>query len=119
MCKPKIRRLKGFLNFITGGGITGITLAPFGIYIKEKYISNLRTVNHEKIHWCQQLEMLIIFFYLWYLIEWIIRIFVNGSEAYRSLSFEREAYDNDDNQEYLKTRKTYSWLKYIRLKKRE
>ena len=73
-----------------------------------------RIINHEKIHWKQQMEMLIIFFYFWYLIEWFIRLFINGKAAYRSLSFEREAYDNDDNLEYLKTRKPYSWLKYMK-----
>jgi hypothetical protein len=54
-----------------------------------------------------------LFFYLWYVIEWFIRIFINGSKAYKSLCFEREAYQNDDNLDYLKTRKRFSFLKYI------
>jgi len=109
----KVKKMNGFVSFITFGWAAGITLAPFGVYIKEKYLTDKRMINHESIHWKQQLEMLIIFFYLWYVIEWIIRIFVNGSKAYKSLSFEREAYQNDDNLEYLKTRKRFSWLKYI------
>ena len=58
-----------------------------------------------------------LFFYLWYVIEWFFRIFINGNKAYVSLSFEREAYDNDDNLDYLKTRKRFAWLGYMREKK--
>ena len=54
-----------------------------------------------------------LFFYLWYVIEWFIRIFINGNKAYVSLSFEREAYGNAYNMDYLKTRKPFSWLKYM------
>jgi len=117
MCKPKVKIIGNFLKFILGKNILGITLAPFGIYVTEKYVTNAKTINHEKIHWRQQLEMLIVFFYIWYLIEWVIKIFTvsgsGGGSAYRALSFEREAYDNDDNLDYLKTRKPYSWFKYI------
>lgn len=113
MCKIRIKKMNWFVKFITFGWATGITLAPFGVYIKEKYLTNVRTINHESIHWKQQLEMLIIFFYVWYFIEWLIRIFINFEKAYKSLSFEREAYANDDNLDYLKTRKPFAWLKYM------
>ena len=109
----RIKEMTGFLKFILPKNIIGITLAPFGIYVSEKYISNVETINHESIHWKQQLEMLIIFFYLWYILEWCFRIFANGNDAYKSLSFEREAYENDKNPDYLKTRKRFSWFKYI------
>ena len=116
MCKPKVRTMTKFLKFFLGKNIIGITLCPFGIYVKLEYLTRLRTINHEKIHWQQQLEMLIIFFYLWYVIEWMIRIFVNSNSPYRSISFEREAYGNEDNEDYLETRKPYTWLKYLRMK---
>lgn len=113
MCfKPKVKKMNGFISFITFGRAAAITLSPFGIYIKEKYLTDTRMINHEKIHWKQELEMLIIFFYVWYLIEWIIKIFTT-SDAYRSLSFEREAYDNDDNFDYLRERKHFAWMKRI------
>jgi hypothetical protein len=38
-------------------------------------------------------EILYIPFYLWYGVEWLIKLFYKGN-AYRNLSFEREAYDN-------------------------
>ena len=68
--------------------------------------------NHERIHSEQMKEMLFIGFYLWYLVEWIIRLFGKGN-AYRNLSFEKEAYDNEDNLTYLDTRKPYAWLDYL------
>ena len=69
------------------------------------------TLNHEKIHTAQIKEMLYVFFYVWYVIEWLIRL--PKGNAYRNISFEREAYANDNNPNYLKTRKRYAFLKYI------
>ena len=110
----KLRIMGSFLLWITRSNIAAIALAPFGIYFKNQYYFNdLFTVNHEKIHWRQQLEMLIIFFYFWYLIEWFIKIFFYGKQAYMNISFERESYANENNLDYLKTRKWYSWMKYI------
>jgi len=54
-----------------------------------------------------------LFFYIWYLIEWIIRIFINGNKAYVSISFEREAYNNDYKLNYLNNRKHFSHFKYM------
>ena len=72
-----------------------------------------RLLNHERIHTHQMLEMLLVGFYLWYVIEWLIRLPMKGN-AYRNISFEREAYANECNLNYLKKRKLYSWLKYLR-----
>ena len=96
------------LKIATFGWAMGITLAPFGIYVKD--LDNARLVNHEKIHWKQQMEMLIIPFYLWYLFEFLGRLVINGKKAYMKLLFEREAHDNDNNLDYLKTRKHFVWL---------
>jgi hypothetical protein len=71
------------------------------------------TLNHEKIHTAQIKEMLYVFFYVWYVIEWLIRL--PKGNAYRNISFEREAYANDNNPNYLKTRKRYAFLKYMRV----
>lgn len=76
------------------------------------------TLNHEKIHTAQMKEMLYIFFYVWYVIEWFIRLFAfKGAKfAYRNISFEREAYSNDKDQDYLNTRKRFAFTRYIYLK---
>lgn len=70
------------------------------------------TINHEQIHTEQMKEMLYVPFYLWYGAEWLVKLFCKGN-AYRNLSFEREAYNNQYNLDYLKTRKHYSWLKRL------
>lgn len=90
----------------------------FGIlFSKVKNISEY-DINHEDIHTEQMKEMGYIFFYLWYCIEYLlIRIFhKKQGDAYRDVSFEEEAYNNDHNLDYIKTRKHYSWIKYIKVK---
>lgn len=99
--------------------IGGITLWPF-IILREIYDASppwrrkaARIINHESIHIKQQEEMLIIPFYIWYVTEWFIKLFFYGKKAYYNISFEREAYDNDDNLSYLSNRKHYAWIKRI------
>ena len=84
----------------------GILFAPKGASI------SARTVNHEAIHTAQMKEMLYVFFYLWYLVEWIIRLFGKGN-AYKNISFEKEAYHHDHYKSYLRNRKPYSWFRYL------
>ena len=90
-CKPKFKKFNWFVKIITFNWPVAITLAPFGIYINQKYytLDNVpwQTKNHESIHWPQQLQLLIIFFYIWYLIEWLIRLPINGKGAYRNIVF--------------------------------
>jgi hypothetical protein len=58
-------------------------------------------------------ELLVVGFYLWYFVEWTLRLLMAGN-AYRNLSFEREAYGNQDNENYLTTRKPFAWIKYVK-----
>jgi hypothetical protein len=104
-----------FVRLITLNWPTAITLAPFGIYLKDYYYEDkLDIINHEKIHWCQQIEMLIIPFYLWYFIEWVIKLFIYGKLAYMNLSFEREAFYYEwCADEYLEVREKFEWIKYL------
>lgn len=98
-------------NIIPFKGFTAINL--FGIlFVRGNANIDAKTINHEEIHTAQIKEMLYIFFYIWYFIEWIIRLFCKGS-AYRNISFEQEAYSNESDTSYLINRKKYSWLKYI------
>ncbi len=95
--------------------ISGITLFPFIFLKKHDYKNNKVLINHEKIHLRQQLEMLIVFFYLWYVIEYYYWYFRLGNHylAYKSISFEREAYAMEDDLNYLDKRKLWSFWKYI------
>lgn len=90
--------------------ICGVTFARKGFGVLSK-----RTIHHESIHTAQIKEMLYLFFYLWYVVEWLVRIiqYRNIMLAYRNISFEREAYENDQNFEYLKTRKWFGWVRYL------
>jgi len=102
-----------FLRIFINTKYNATTLAPFGIYVDEQDMNDEKLINHETIHWYQQLEMLIIFFYPWYFIEWGIKAITPPPGAYKDVGFERESYDNDDNLDYLKTRKPYAWFKYM------
>ncbi|WP_318543494.1 hypothetical protein [Marixanthotalea marina] len=73
-------------------------------------------MNHEKIHLRQQLELLVVVFYLIYITEFLIRYYQYGTWqlAYKNISFEREAYANERDRGYLKQRSFWQFLKYIR-----
>lgn len=75
-----------------------------------------RFQNHELIHTHQMKYMLYVFFYLWYGIEWLIRLiqYRNVLTAYYNISFEREAYDNDHIDNYLNNRRPFAWINYLR-----
>ena len=66
-------------------------------------------LNHEAIHTAQMKEMLYVFFYIWYFVEWVVRLFKKGN-AYRNISFEQEAYDNQVWLKYLEYRQPFAWL---------
>ena len=72
---------------------------------RKSYVN--KVVNHEGIHTCQMRDFCKwlpiggIIFYIMYLLEWILRLFVNGpKKAYSMLSFEQEAKLNENNMEY-------------------
>lgn len=71
--------------------------------------------QHEEIHGRQQLEMLWIVFFVWYVAEWLIRLLLywNFKEAYYNVSFEQEAYSAQTKKGYLEERKAYTWTKYL------
>ena len=101
-------------NIIPFKGFRAINL--FGIlFVRGNARINERTIRHETIHTAQMKEMLYIFFYLWYVVEWFVKLikYRNSYKAYRNISFEREAYNNEDNINYLDGRKIFSWMKYI------
>ena len=72
-------------------------------------------INHERIHTQQQKELLFIPFYILYILEWLFRLlqYRKQHEAYMNISFEREAYKNGHDLNYLSKRKPYSWTKFL------
>lgn len=90
----------------------------FGVLFAKGSCDNV-ILNHEKIHTAQMRELLYVFFYLAYILEWIIRLLStrNFFTAYKSISFEREAYSFERDMQYLSKRKHYSFLKYFNSEK--
>lgn len=115
-------------------GYIAITLGPWAFH---KKIYDQECKNHECTHMRQWAEWTIlstiiiiglmfgldiskfwlllppIVYYILYIFEWFIRLFINGSNAYRHLSFEREAYDNENNDNYNTNCGYFSSLKYL------
>lgn len=77
-----------------------------------------RMLVHEGIHTKQMQELLYLPFYVWYALEWLIRLVIyrDAKKAYCNISFEREAYNKQANFGYIlhRERKRYAFLQYIR-----
>jgi len=85
----------------------------FGILlIRKGKVMTDKNIRHEQIHTEQMKEMLYIGFYLWYVIEWLIRLILcmSAKRAYYSISFEQEAYKHQEDVSYLERRRRYEWL---------
>lgn len=95
-------------------GFSAIALYPF-ILLHPENAASEQLLNHEKIHLRQQLELLVFFFYLWYVLEYLYRTVRDTSrrKAYRNLSFEKEAYEKEGEPDYLSRRKPYAFLKFM------
>ncbi len=96
-------------------GFVGVTLWPFIVMKHKRLKEDTIFINHERIHLRQQLEMLVLPFFLWYFVEYVLRLvqYRNRYDAYRNISFEREAYQKEANLKYLKGRSFWSFLRYL------
>lgn len=93
----------------------GITIWPF-IFLKHATLKDdVALLNHERIHIKQQLELLILPFFIWYSFEFIYRFvqFKSWQQAYRNISFEREAYTNENDLDYIKSRPFWGFSRYL------
>ncbi|GAB4037522.1 hypothetical protein [Spirosoma gilvum] len=92
----------------------GMALFPF-ILVKQPN-PGPTLINHERIHLRQQVELGILPFYLWYFLEYLIRRFQYRDHytAYRNISFEREAFSNDHNLNYLQVRPFWRFWFYLK-----
>ncbi|QIE60272.1 hypothetical protein G5B37_12080 [Rasiella rasia] len=102
-------------RFLLRKGFNGITLWPFVVLRKREMMNDCRLLNHERIHLRQQAELLVVFFYIWYGAEFLLRWFQykNRYEAYRNISFEREAYTNEKDLHYCKQRSFWGFLEFV------
>jgi hypothetical protein len=93
--------------------VEGIALFPF-VFLRPKSPSKALR-NHEAIHLRQQVELGVFLFYIWYLCEYLYRrCFVSGHyAAYRAISFEREAFENERDKTYLSRRTFWAFRNYL------
>ena len=105
-------RLPVWLSKIAPIEIGAISLA--GLVFSRGYISPV-TKRHETIHFQQQLEMLIIPFFLLYGFFWLRGMWRHrdGKAAYYENPFEKEAYINETGDKYLQNRKRFAWKDYL------
>lgn len=92
----------------------GMAIFPFILVRKETYKTNTLLLRHEKIHLRQQAEMIVIFFYLFYLLNYIFNLlhYRNHRQAYMNIIFEKEAYTKEGEVDYLRKRRPFAWIKY-------
>lgn len=117
------------------------TINLFGILFTKGYIDKFE-YNHENIHTQQLIECfiagaIIIFaicaifdysllwmlispatFYILYCLEYVaIRLFhKKQSNAYKDVSFEEEAWLNQNNLDYVKSRIPFNWIRFVKPK---
>lgn len=85
----------------------------FGIlFVRKGCMMRESDYNHEEIHTKQMKELLYVPFYILYLLEWLYRLTQKGN-AYRNISFEKEAYNNENDMDYIDKREHFSWIEYI------
>lgn len=116
-------------NYLVPPGFKAINWFGYLCTRKNARLSSV-FINHEEIHTAQMKELLYVPFYIFYLLEYVIRAIAYGlrflgrmvrdkkrkfrlSLAYRKISFEKEAYNNENNLDYLKTRKPFAFIKHI------
>ncbi len=92
---------------------------PF-VFVRNQEYATPIFINHERIHFQQQIELLFVGLYLISLFEKLYAYFILKlpyPERYLYLALEQEAYRNQHDQEYLKNRPRYAMFKYLRDKR--
>jgi len=91
--------------------VNAITIFPF--IISKNKMSDI-TLRHERVHLRQQRELWLLGFYILYSLYWLKNKMsgMTSRSAYFNIPFEREAYENQDNKQYLDSRKKHNWLNY-------
>ena len=103
-------------NLFSAGRADAVTIFPFIFVVSRSLKANKILMQHERIHLRQALELAVLPFYIWYLIEFLIRYYQYGNfqKAYRSISFELEAYGHEREMRYLKIRRCWAFFSYYR-----
>jgi hypothetical protein len=78
----------------------GMTIPPFGIFIKKQYKGDESILNHDKIHWKQYQRMGLFLYYFRYLIQLILI-------GYDTMPMEMEARQNETEKDKWNYREKY------------
>ena len=111
-------KLKVVYNkYIPLKGFVALTLWPW-IFVREDKSAKFTPMmkRHEATHAHQQVECLLVGFLLIYCLEWIIKDVLCGFDSdrsYRSISFEQEAYEHQEEIYYNDVRRHFAWLRYL------
>ncbi len=109
-------RICAFAKKVLGFSIGAVAIFPFIIVRDETIYANEEYINHESIHLRQYLETAIVGLLIIAPFEYLYARFVLGRsrmQAYYYMAHEQEAHQNDTNLDYLKTRKWFSYYRYL------
>lgn len=112
---PLLLVSKWWTRIFSFGTASAVVVFPFVFFREQRMRDDAQTRHHELIHVRQVLELGILFFYLWYALEFFFRWlrYKNRYQAYRNISFERESYAQQHNSRYLPVRPCWRFLKYL------
>ena len=90
----------------------GMALYPFILVKRKELKTNRELLQHEQIHLQQQIELLVLPFYVVYLLCYLYNLwrFKDHYTAYMQIPFEREAYRHESEPDYMTRRKFWAWL---------
>jgi hypothetical protein len=99
-------------KYLIPKGFRGLTVFPFVVVRDRNAQDYLVLMNHERIHLRQQLELLVLPFFVLYGLDYMVKLirYRDKDVAYRNVVFEREAYENENDLEYLKSRSFWRFL---------
>jgi len=105
-------RVPVMLSKLAPINIGAITIGPL-VFSRGKISPTTR--RHETIHWQQYIETFILGFLFLYFGFYIVSLLrgLRGKDAYMEIPFEKEAYGNQANEDYLENRKRYAWLSHV------
>ncbi len=129
---------KRLTSMLSLGSSNVITIFPF-VFYKNEYIKMNKTIsNHEAIHIQQQIECgvagLIIFiagvisfdlflvflpavflYYILYAVMYVLNLIIYKDDynAYRNIPFEIEAFNHENQYDYIVFRRWFAWIKDI------
>lgn len=105
-----------FFKKLFGFPVGAVALFPFIIVRDTKILENREYINHESIHIRQYIETLVFGLIIISLFQYFYALLIlrkSRIQAYYFMSHEQEAHQNDENPDYLKTRKWFTYYRYL------